>query len=364
VDWSVDVNGPHVGGKDTTGHSTLQHQADFYPYGGCTYSGNAGVCYVQVTAEPNATVDDLGVLVNPLYPHEATWGGQLGSANGESPQSATSVTAAGVESCLSGWCVKGLGVSVSYPPVTISYSPTSALWGTQDVWTNSCPKETPILCSKNRDGDKKNPPQQICKCIPHGCCSTDCGPSPIVIDTLGKGFHISGPENCVKFDIKANGKPECVSWPEAGSGNGWLALDRNHNGKIDSGAELFGNHTDQQASKDPNGYIALGEFDKVENGGWVDHKGQLDGVISHKDKIFKDLVVWIDDNPRDGITQPSELHHLKELGICGLLYNADRTSREDEHGNEFRYTAKVIPCNPGDHVDRKSFDVFLVVDKK
>ncbi len=57
----------------------------------------------------------------------------------------------------------------------------------------------------------------------------------------------------VKFDISNTGTPQAVAWTDAHYGNAFLALDRNHNGKIDNGGELFGNNTAQPKSSDPNG---------------------------------------------------------------------------------------------------------------
>jgi hypothetical protein len=60
------------------------------------------------------------------------------------------------------------------------------------------------------------------------------GSSPIVIDTLNRGFdHFSDPaKNCVEFDLRGKGKKECWSWPESGSGLGWLAWPYRTNPKV------------------------------------------------------------------------------------------------------------------------------------
>jgi hypothetical protein len=70
-----------------------------------------------------------------------------------------------------------------------------------------------------------------------------CPPSPIVIDTDGKGFDLTDEISGAVFDIYDSGHPVQVSWTSAGSRNAWLVLDTNGNGKIDNASELFGNHT-------------------------------------------------------------------------------------------------------------------------
>jgi hypothetical protein len=128
-----------------------------------------------------------------------------------------------------------------------------------------------------------------------GCCA-----SPIIVDTTGNGFHLTSAEDGVMFDISGTGHPFKMAWTGRNSGNAFLALDRNHNGKIDNGKELFGNYTEQPPCEDGtraclNGYRALAEFDKPENG------GNGDGIIDSRDAVYSKLLLWIDTN-HDGIS--------------------------------------------------------------
>ena len=68
--------------------------------------------------------------------------------------------------------------------------------------------------------------------------------SPIIVDVLGDGFALTGVAGGVNFNFNAEG-PERIGWTAPASDDAFLVLDRNTNGTIDDGSELFGNRTSQ-----------------------------------------------------------------------------------------------------------------------
>jgi hypothetical protein len=96
---------------------------------------------------------------------------------------------------------------------------------------------------------------------------------PLVFDLDGNGVDLTKAESGVLFDISADGRPDKTAW--VSGGDALLALDRNGNGRIDDGRELFG---DQNGASD--GFAELGRFDDDGN-----------GLINARDSVFNSLIL-------------------------------------------------------------------------
>ena len=107
-----------------------------------------------------------------------------------------------------------------------------------------------------------------------------------------------------------------------------LALDRNGNGVIDDGTELFGESMGLDGSKTRQGFAALSLIDEPRHGG--NHNGQID----QGDALYEKLQLWRDVN-QDGVSQPKELMMLAAAGIKTLsLEMSYALNQLDPFGND------------------------------
>jgi hypothetical protein len=126
---------------------------------------------------------------------------------------------------------------------------------------------------------------------------------PLVLSFDGKACELG--DDCIAFDLDADGKPEQI--PVLAGNSGFLVFDRNGNGKADNGSELFG-------VASGNGFADLAQLDSDHNG-WIDEG----------DAAFKQLAVW----------SGNGLQSLAERGV-GALYSGavDAPFSLKNHDNE------------------------------
>lgn len=175
---------------------------------------------------------------------------------------------------------------------------------------------------------------------PTYCTGSTCEghPSPILIDLENDGIHLTGLGDPVWFDIDADGMLDLLSWTNRDES--FLALDRNGNGTIDNGGELFGNVTLLSNGTRPlNGYQALAELDS-----WV-FSGNGDGHLDAADPAFSSLLLWTDSN-HDGISQPEELQTVNQAGVRRIDLDYRRSRRTDQHGNIFAFLGRAWKAGP------------------
>jgi hypothetical protein len=146
---------------------------------------------------------------------------------------------------------------------------------------------------------------------------------PLVLDLNGNGiFDTTTPYDGHRFDLLGNG--QAVRAATIAYGDGLLALDRNNNGRIDDGSELFG---DQNGA--PDGFAELRRYDS-----------NRDGVLDVGDLIYQHLQVFRDVN-RNGLTDAGELTGLQAAGVAKLLLQATEVA-EKTNGNDVVQTATFV----------------------
>lgn len=168
--------------------------------------------------------------------------------------------------------------------------------------------------------------------------------SPIII-YRGARPELTDLENGAGFDIDADGVAEWISWTDRGSAS-FLALDRNRNGVIDDGNELFGTATMQlpYPGEERNGFVALRLLD-----------ANNDQQINIADPEFSNLLLWRDQN-QNGVSEADEITNASsELWSIRTGYVTSRS--RDRHGNLFRWMGRGEGLN-GEHV--KATDVVFL----
>jgi hypothetical protein len=160
-----------------------------------------------------------------------------------------------------------------------------------------------------------------------------CTHSPLVLDVDGTGIETTTVAAGVAFDLLANGRAVQTAWPARGA---LLVLDRDGDGQITSGRELFGN-----GDGAADGFAALAAFDL--NG---------DGVIDARDPVYAQLALWRDAN-HDGASAPGELTPLAASGIRSIPLAHAISDGRDSHGNPLHELGRFVRADgsAGDMID-------------
>lgn len=147
--------------------------------------------------------------------------------------------------------------------------------------------------------------------------------SPLTLDLDGDGVETVSMARGVYFDHDGNGLKQRSGW--VGADDGLLAWDRNGNGQIDTGAELFGDNTLlRSGAKAANGFVALKDLDS-----------NADGQVDALDSGFADLRVWRDANTNAQVDE-GELLTMAQAGVAGIATAYETSNKVDAGGNERR----------------------------
>lgn len=183
-----------------------------------------------------------------------------------------------------------------------------------------------------------------------GTGNTGCCPgSPIIVDLAGNGINLSSAADGVQWTLNP-GVVGKWAWTKPDTDDAFLALDRNANGYIDDGTELFGDGSLQMMTANPNGFLALAYFDQVSQG------GNGDGKIDAQDTVWSKLRLWRDAN-HDAFSQYYELLTLNAVGIHSISLAAVPSTEVDPYGNEFRFKSTIFADSP---VGSSIVDAWLV----
>ena len=144
----------------------------------------------------------------------------------------------------------------------------------------------------------------------------DCN-TPLVLNFDDAPVQFT-PASAASFDLSTDGTCMSTDWPTAP----WLALDRDGDGFIRSGAELFGNATAMAAGGHAaHGFEALSELDS-----------NRDGKITAADDRFSELVLW-NDLDEDRVGAYAELRPLSETSLVAIDLGYERRAHCDGQGN-------------------------------
>ncbi|MFC0035610.1 calcium-binding protein [Cardiobacterium valvarum] len=162
---------------------------------------------------------------------------------------------------------------------------------------------------------------------------------PLALDLNGNGIETlaANGHDGAMFDHERSGIRTATGWVHGN--DGILVHDRNGDGKINDGSEIFGDNTPLKSGKTAaHGFAALAELD--ENG---------DGKVDAADSAFKKLGVWRDLN-HNGISEEGELFTLKDLRIKSLNLGYRQADKDLGNGNTLAEVGSYTDEDGNEHI--------------
>ena|GEM_PF-6590185 len=145
---------------------------------------------------------------------------------------------------------------------------------------------------------------------------------PLALDLDGDGLISTiSADAGIMFDHKGNGVRQGSGW--VNSNDGFLVYDRNGDGIVNSGSELFGADTADYSGNSTAGMTGFRALAQEDTNG--------DGVVNQLDDNWNSFKVWRDLN-QDGISQANELFTLEGLGITEFRLDVENTSSTTDGG--------------------------------
>lgn len=177
---------------------------------------------------------------------------------------------------------------------------------------------------------------------------------PLIVDLGQDGIHLGQKGHGVMFDLYGTGTLVKSQWTAPQGNEAFLIYDKNGNGLVDSGLEMFTNYNPLILENRiaPNGFVDLAQYDQPILG------GNDDGLISDDDQIWQELLLWLDKNA-DGVATLNEMLKLADVGLTRLNTIPKDNNRQDPAGNRLPLWAWAKADNVQGNSKFKMVDVFF-----
>ena len=162
---------------------------------------------------------------------------------------------------------------------------------------------------------------------------------PLALDLNGNGIEPLAADGHAgaMFDHERNGIRTATGWVH--SNDGILVYDRNGDGKINNGGELFGDNTLlKDGSTAAHGFAALAELDE-----------NSDGKVDAADSAFKKLGVWRDLN-HNGISEEGEISSLEDVRVQSLNLAYKNADQNLGNGNTLAEVGSYTDADGNEHI--------------